>query len=1006
MSNIYFCKKPAVGWFAVSLMAGLTAAAGSSVLAATKAGTEIKNLATVTYEDAAGNVYTSQSNEAIVTVAQVYAASIGTDVNASASPGQTVYLPYLLSNDGNGPDTFDLSAVDGITGGDSLDADNIEIYHDTNGNGQPDSGEPVVSSMVLDGSAANNFANLVVAVQVPNTATGGQTIGITLTAQAQQGTGSAVAGSVTDLSAGGGLDGADDTNESLITVTGDAVLVTTKSSVHDLANNRITYTVTVKNNGNSAATNVVIWDAYPEFTALVGGSESASGLLISNGDTPATDAALDETVLALDLNADTDQTDVTEADFSLDLNNDGDTADGAANGVYAIDADLAPNATVSLTYTVSYDPNVTGGGHQIQNTAYVTGDVDGDGNPDTPVASNTTTDTVSQAYGVTISDSGAGAGVGVNDGGDDDSAVNDTQLVDTAASGGPVWFDSVVTNTGNGDDTFELAVNPGSFPVGTLFTFWDATGAIQLFDTNSFQGIDTGTIAAGASLNIKVRATLPAGVSGNNGGAGYQASISATSAGDPSGTPASDPTNISLTTITSAVVDIHNAANGALGSDEDALGSPEYTAVTTLNGPAGTTVLFPLYLDNETSGADSYQLSAGGAWDGTTLGALPAGWSVTFYLGNGAGSPTGGAITATPSIPGGQLDFEIIAEVTIPSTASQALVDVQYDNDNDGTAETLDGNTDGDGDYPIFFRAVSTSSGAADIKLDAVDVDVSHSLAMTPNGVQQVEAGGSATFPHTLSNNGNVTEVVEISGAQNQSGWSHTISVDTNGDGVIDTELGNLAVGTIDVQQGNGAVITLAVSDNDSDGVFELAIPPGADIPLEAVVFAPASAPSGITDTLTLGASDLAGAVTATANDQTQVIDSLVRLDKTVAVDTNCDGTADTAFDPVQSVEVAPGQCAIWRIVANNQGTADALNVIVTDSITGFTTYQTGSLELCVTSGCTPASVSDASADDLGEINAGNITFYIGTGADGSTGAGGTLVAGEYATMQFRVSVD
>jgi len=66
----------------------------------------------------------------------------------TASPGQTVYLPYVLTNTGNGTDIFDVSAVDGITGGDTLDAGNISVFRDTNGNGIADPGEPPLTLLV------------------------------------------------------------------------------------------------------------------------------------------------------------------------------------------------------------------------------------------------------------------------------------------------------------------------------------------------------------------------------------------------------------------------------------------------------------------------------------------------------------------------------------------------------------------------------------------------------------------------------------------------------------------------------------------------------------------------------------------------------------------------------------------------------------------------------------------------------------------------------------------
>ncbi len=1000
-------RLPLVQTCAAAVVAGSLGAYAPTLLAATAAGTQIKNLATVTYEDASGNVYSAQSNEAIVTVAQIYTASIGVDVNATASAGQTVYLPFVLTNTGNGTDTYDLSGVNGITGGDSIDSGNITVYHDVNGNGVPDAGELVVSSLVLSANV-NNIANLVVAVEVPSSATDGQTLGVTFTAEAHNGTGSAIASSVTDLSAGGGLDTLDGTNESLITVPGDAVLVTTKSSVHDTVNNQISYTVSVRNNGNSPASNVVIYDGLPAGTTLL--SSGVSGLLNGNGDTLDTAAVLDETTLSLDLNADGDIVDVNEATLGIDLNTNGNAAETIAiDGVYAIDAVLPPNTSVSLTFTVSYDPAVLGGGYVIENVGFAAGDTDGDGTADTLAPSNTRQDVINPAFGVTISDTGAGAAAGVNDGGDDDAAANDDQFVDEIAVAGTVQFTSVIANTGNSDDIFELTVNTGNFPVGTVFVFYDSSGVVQLGDTNG-SGVDSGVIAGGATKTIIVKAVLPASVSGNAPlpATEYQATVQAVSASDPAASPASDTTDLSLGTIITATADIHNATGGSIGADENPLNITPFTAIDTFNGTTGTSISIPLYIDNEGGGADSYVLTSGSSWDGTVLGALPAGWSVQYFLGDGAGNAIGAAITSTPVIPGSQVDFEIVAVVNIPNDATQAISDVNYDIDGDTIADTLDGNADGDGDYPVFFQITSSSTGATDITLDAVDVDATRQLSLITPSSNQLEPGGTVAYGHTLTNSGNVNEVIELNASNSLAGWSNTLSIDTDGDGVADTLLGNLAVGVITVQQASGVDITVTVSDTDADNIFELVLEPSFSIPLSVTVFAPANASPGSTDVLTILATNIdvnPGAPSASLDDQTTVISGQVRLVKTVALDADCDGLALSAFEQVQSASVEPGQCVVWRVVAENQGSADASNVTITDSIPAYSAFEAGSLQYCLGNACTPATVTDAAGDDSGNIVGSNIVYYVGTSANPSAGTGGVLVAGQQATAQFRVKV-
>ncbi len=990
---------------AFACVAGTAGLYTPSIFAATAAGTQIKNLATVSYQDAAGNTYTAQSNEAIVTVAQVYSASLGVDIDTTAASGQTVYLPFVLTNTGNGEDVFDLTASNNISIADILDSPNITIYQDSNGNGEPDAGEQSVSSVTL---AANAIANLVVAVEVPATATESQTLGVTLKAEAHEGSGAAKVDSVTDLSADGGRDKKAGTNEALITVTGDAVLVTTKSAVHDPAGKKITYTVTVKNNGSRAARNVIIYDGLPAGTTLF--SSDVSGLLTTNGDLLDTVAVLDETVVLKDLNADGDTTDNDEATLGIDLNTDGDTNDTAVNGVYAVDASLPPQSTVSMTFTVTYDPALLGGGYIVENIAHVSGDVNEDGIADTLMSSNTSQTIIEPTFGVTVSDLGGTGSPLVNDGADDDESANFDQFVDEISAGGTVLFPTIVTNDGNAVDIFELSVAPGNFPLGTVFTFFDATGAVQLADTNG-SGVDTGVIAAGASKTILIKAILPADASGDAPGTAteYEATITAVSANDVATSPVSASSKLSLGTITVASVDLHTDANGTLTNDEDPLGVAPYAAAATFEADAGGTVTIPLYIDNESGSPDSYVFSVGSQWNGTALSALPAGWTVQFFEADASGAATGAPITSTAVIPANSLNIDYVAVVSVPSNVNQAVDNFIFDNNGDGISDVLSSN-DSDGDYPLFFQITSQSTGATDIVLNAVDVSASRSLSLVTPGANQIEPGGTVTYSHTLSNAGNVGEVVELTSTNSQADWTSTISIDTNGDGDPDTVLGNLTVGTITVQQADGTDVTVEVTDVDNDGKMELLVSPGFSLPLTVSVFAPSTAPAGQTDVFTLSAANIdvsAGAPSASLNNLSTVIIGQVRLVKTVAVDADCNGIAETGFDEIQALGVAPGQCAIWRVVAQNQGSVDASNVIISDTVPAFSTYEPESLTYCKSTSCLPEPVDDDPSNaDAGSFVAGTITFYVGDGASPADGLGGVLVAGEQATAQFSVRVE
>ncbi|MCG8438958.1 MAG: DUF11 domain-containing protein, partial [Pseudomonadales bacterium] len=461
---------------AVSLVSGGLLFAAGQAWALTEAGTDIKNKATVTYEDANGNSYSAQSNEAVVTVAEVYAGTLRNDGNKAGAPGETVYFSHSLKNTGNARDTFVLS---GRTGG-ATGAVSYDVYLDANGNGQPDAGENVVTQVELD---PDQQVELILAVPVPSGTAAGTTIDATLLAQSTQGDGvyaAADGGLVQDIGTNGdagtydadgdGTADGNDTNNDQVTVTTDAVLVTTKSASVNTSTNTITYTLTVKNNGGRAATDVDIFDAIPTNSTFVE-IKSVNGLLGSNNDTYQDSA---NTVPAPTLPGDattiyTPATLATIDENGVDLNGNG-ANDSGIPGILLTDKVLGVNTTVSIVYQVSFDPTALAG-TEIKNTFAAQGDLDGDGNADDAVGSNTVTTVIGQTYAVDANDT-----EDATDGTDDD-----IYTVPSAASGAVVDFKHTITNNGNGVDVFELsaandATNP--FPAGTTFTFWNAAGTV------------------------------------------------------------------------------------------------------------------------------------------------------------------------------------------------------------------------------------------------------------------------------------------------------------------------------------------------------------------------------------------------------------------------------------------------------------------------------------------------------------------------------------------------
>ncbi|MGB2925533.1 MAG: hypothetical protein WBB82_09545 [Limnothrix sp.] len=126
----------------------------------TDAGETIRNTATATYDDPAGNNLTTTSNEVTVTVAEVAGitnvAQTPIDTNlGSVVSGDSVDFPFIITNTGNATTGIFVPSPDNVT---TQNLNNVQILIDTNNDGTPeftlnpgDSGQ-VIPNIPEDGS--------------------------------------------------------------------------------------------------------------------------------------------------------------------------------------------------------------------------------------------------------------------------------------------------------------------------------------------------------------------------------------------------------------------------------------------------------------------------------------------------------------------------------------------------------------------------------------------------------------------------------------------------------------------------------------------------------------------------------------------------------------------------------------------------------------------------------------------------------------------------------------
>ena len=913
-------------------------------IAAPLAGTVIGNQASATYTDASNAGRTATSNTVNTIVQQVPAFTLVTSQTKTVSPGGTVYFGHTITNTGNGADTFFLHVADLNNG--SFTFAGVNVYLDANGDGLPDSFTSLQDTYTTSIPAGGQF-KFVVSGTVPGSALNGNTDQVKITATSS--TNQALINNNTDT----------------VNVTSAAVVALTKSEsiASGPPGTTIKYTLTYTNTGNATATNVAIEDTLNANLAYVRGTARWS---------------VTGTTALTDLYGDAAQGAGPTMDYYTYATT---KNDGGTGKIWANISAVGPGQSGTLTFDVIVNAGIPP--QIIPNTGAISY-ADGVNTTRATGTSNQVSFTVTQSAGVLLDDNPSPT--------DKDGVKNDIISEGSVTQGGTIAFGNVVHNTGNGTDTFNIVIDnyTSTFPAGTSFLLYKSDGVSPLVDTNGDNIVDTGPMVAGASYNVYVQVTLPAGASGNNGGAGYDVYSRAISVLNAA---VADPTRDHLGTITPNTVDMTNNVSFAAATAADGKGI--YTSKTaslaagritnpTLN--PGDTYTFALYVNNTSTVPDSFDL-LGDINTTAAFGAastVPAGWTLTFRANaTGVCATTGATLSNTGTINAGANKL-VCAVVTIPATQAPGTVD-------------------------IYFRAKSPTSNALDIKTDAVTIRTVRSLQITTNNAGQVFPGGSVVYTHTITNVGNVAEGTVATGSETAATSSVIIDGYTNAQNSLS---GNGWTSVVYWDKDNSG--TLNATDPVVTDLFSLSggtngasVAAGLDVAESATLFVKVFAPLGAavndinTTTITATAATAINAVAAPAavsnQDNTTVIAGQVRLVKTQALDALCDGYADTAFSTAD-LQGNPGQCIRYQVVATNAGTADVTSLVVSDSTPANTTYHAAT-----DAGCT---ANVGAAPVAASTTVGTVTATPACGAAGTISINvGTLTPTQSATIQFGVRI-
>lgn len=729
------------GVFAPLLLTVFGVCCVTGAVAATKAGTVIKNQASASYKDTQGVRRVATSNVVETLIRQVAAIELTRNQTKPSAAGRQIYFSHTVVNTGNGADRFTLTAT--ASGGGDFNLSNIALYLDDDRDGEPDSFAPINNSHYLNLGESQSF---VVAGLIPATAVNNDTGGVVI--QAQSEFDSSIFASNTDTA-----------------VVTDAAVISINKRFTPLQGTSpggpFTVSIFYSNNSDAEATDVTLIDALPQGMSYV----ADSGRWSSSGATVLTDANPSDDQSGISYCAyDSSCTGLAEANVDADAL--------STNQVTAIIASVPAAQSGYVEFQVSIDgglpSSVLYNTAELQYTAggVLIGPIDSNSVPFSVLRGNAVVingDTSSSVDGtgepLEISDTVSGINSNFpecalpnsdpdGDGYGVESAVE--CIMPNNQAGNSVFFRNTVWNMGNSIDTFDITTTGSTFPTGALFRLLQLDGQTPLVDTSNNGIVDTGPIAPGGSYSIVLQVVLPVGVTGNNSGANFEVNTVATSIVD---SVATNSMLNRLLNVSGGAVDITNVA--ALG-DPTAVGAgagPESAPVSSVNVAPGATAVIDLYINNTSDIAMDYDLSASIHSDFSSL-ELPNEWQLEFSL------PDNSVVTNTGVIAAGDSAM-VIAKITVPANLAATTAS-------------------------IYFRAQNEAYVVSDIKHDEIVVGERLSVVLGINQNGQTQAGGTHVYTHLLENSGTVEVnniALSVTDSRAAEGWNSLIYEDTDGDG-------------------------------------------------------------------------------------------------------------------------------------------------------------------------------------------------------------------------------